>query len=1046
MKKTLLLCALVLWAGVQVSFAQDRVVKGRVIDENGEGVPGATVKIKGTNSGSVTDVDGNYEISVPEDKNVLIFSGIGVETQELKLGNNLENLVTTLQQSDDNVITGVNIYGQKVDRKSFTGSVSTVTAKDISRRPVTNVANALEGATPGVAITSTGQPGASPDIQVRGQNTLSANGNPLIVLDGAPYSGTLASINPNDVETMVVLKDASATSIYGSRGANGVILITTKRGEQSDKPVIDIDASVGMINRFMPFYKTLGVKDYLEMSFQAWNNAFGGTLSYDPDFWLYLGNYNPYNMSIKDVMTIKTENGYKYATVNPDARLMYNDSWLKELERTGIRHNYNIAVGNGDKKSDYRFSLGYTNDQGFMKMSNYDRITMKINVNSTITNWLKAGFNVGVTYDDMRFFTGGQQTYQNPFMTAQVMGPIYPVYRYDSLGNRMKDANGDVLYDFGVNDENNPSRLAQNRPFATNLNPIASLYLDDIHTRKLTGFGATYLEAKILKDFNFRTNMVVNYLNISDYDYQNSVFGDGANIGGRMDRDLNARLNYTFNQILTWKPTFSGLNPSDGEGHNLDVVLGHEVYYVKDELNSLARTGFPSKDFREGAAAAVGVGSSSRVNELAMESYFSMLNYNYQSKYFFSASLRADGSSRFSPSSRWGTFGSVGLGWMLSQEGFMSNVNQINMLKVRGSYGVAGNEALDVAGYYASQGKYSFLPNNTNSGLLFSNWDNPNLRWEGNFKFNIGFDLEAFGNRLTATFDYFNSGASNLLFVRPFPPSVGSGGVYDNVGNMSNRGVELQLSGDIVRSDRDGFRWNTRANLTHLRNEITKTQDGDSLIGSGTILMKGKPVNSFFLPHYAGVDPDNGQALYQKADGTITSDYGSLTARDYNVLGSSFRDLEGSLTNTFGYKNFEFYFLVSFGIGGKFYDGMYARLMSTEQGQALHEDALKAWQKRGDVTDIPKLQYNKTYDNPLSDRFLISNSFVNLKTLNLSYRFSAKTVKSIGLRGLSIYTAVDNLFYKSARTGVNVQQDFFGTTSFYYVPTRTVVFGLNVQL
>lgn len=1048
MRKTLLLLALLLWTGMQVAMAQARTVKGRVLDKNGEGVPGASVKVQGTTVGTVTDIDGNYEIEVPEGSKVLEISSLTDGKASVTIGDGEEVVAVTLKEDASQQIGEVSIYGQKVDKKSFTGSIATITADDIASRPVTDITKALEGAAPGVAITSGGgQPGASPDIQIRGQNTLSASSAPLIVLDGAPYSGSLVSINPNDVESMTVLKDASATSIYGSRGANGVILIVTKKGRRTGKPQISVDASVGMLNRSMPLYKTLDAKDYLETAYAAYSNGPGktsGQLSSE-QFLAYLGNYNPYNVPNSELMQIvdvDAANGIKEGTVNPNASLLYDDSWFNELSQVGIRHVYNISVANGDDRSDYRFSIGYNNDQGIVKNSSYDRITARLNVNSKITDWLKSGMNIAGTMDNQRFFVGDQQAYINPFMTAQTMGPIYPVYRYDSLGNRMKDANGEDLYDFGVNGTNNPSRLPQSRPFATNMNPVASLFQDDRSTRAFSGFGNAYMDATFLKDFNLVANFGLNMYNSTSNQFQNMLFGDAANIGGRMDRTIFSRLTYNFNQILTWRPSFGPF--AEDEDHNLDIVLGHENYFISDNNANIERTGFIGPNFQEGAAAALGTGSFSSLSELAMESYFSMLNYNFKEKYYFSASLRRDGSSRFSPESRWGTFWSIGAGWMISEENFLNGMEWVNMLKLRGSYGITGNEALNAAGYYAWMPRYSFNPNNSNPGIIFSTWGNPDLRWEGQFKSNIGFDFSLVANRLYGNFDYFLSGANDLLFVRPFAPSTGTGGIYDNVGSMQNSGVELQLNADVVRNT--NLTYTVRVNLTHLRNKITQVQTEDSLIGGGTILAKGFPVNSFYLPHYAGVDPATGAAQYEKRDGTLTTDYATLENEDYNILGSSFRDLEGSLTNTIRYKNFDFNFIISFGLGGQFYDGIYAGLMASTRGEAYHEDIVKRWRKPGDITDVPKVEYDALFQSPLSDRFLVSNSFMNIKAATLGYTLPASTLSRLKLTSLRVFVQADNLYYLSARTGLDVQQDFFGSSSFNYFPYRTIMFGLNLGL
>lgn len=1052
MKKVLLLLALFIWTGLQVSFAQSRSVKGKVLDENGEGIPGASVKVKGTTTGTITDIDGNYELTLPDGASVLEIRGVGLESQDVTVGDS-DDITTTLKAGSASEIGEIKIYGQTVDKRSFTGAVNTITAKDLSRRPVTDIARALEGAAPGVAVTSGGgQPGSTPDIQIRGRNTLSASSAPLIVLDGAPYGGSLASINPNDVESMTVLKDASATSIYGSRGSNGVILIVTKQGVRSGKPRIEIDASVGTLSRFLPLYETVGAKDYIETAFSAYANGAGSSTPNSTGFFGYIGNYNPYNIPMANLLNITNTEGRIEGTVNPDAQLLYTDSWLEEVSRVGIRHNYNISVSNGDDKSNYYFSAGYTNDQGIVKNSTFDRITARLNANSKINPWVRAGMMTGATFSNQRFFVGDQQAFINPFMTAQQMGAIYPVYRYDSNGNRMFDANGDPVYDFGVNtDNNNPSRTVQVRPFATNINTIASLSLDDRSNKSLNGFGNAFLEVDFLKDFNFRTNFIVNYLGNTQNQFQNMTYGDAVNVGGRMNRTVGNRVDYTFNQLLTWNPSFGVFRRE--QGHNLSIVLGHENYYIRTESVNLVRTGFLSSNYQEGEAGALGTGSTSGVSELAMESYFSMANYNYKGKYYLSASLRTDGSSRFSEKSRWGTFWSVGAGWMLSEEAFLSNSSWINALKFRGSYGITGNEALNAAGYYAWMPSYAFNPNNTTPGVTFLTWGNENLKWEGSYKFNIGFDFELYQNRLSGSIDYFNSGANNLLFVQPFAPSVGTGGIYSNVGSMANSGVELQVNGTVIRAQKpDALNWNVRVNLTHLRNKITKVQsaDGsessDSLIGSGTILAKGYAVNSFFLPEYAGVDPESGLALYKKADGSTTDDYLSLTRDDYRILGSGFRDLEGSVVNTFNYKGFELSFMLSFGLGGKFYDNTYANLMRSNRGEAYHVDILNRWKYPGDVTDVPRVEYGQENQNPLSDRFLVSNSFLNLRNINLGYSLPANMINNLSLTSLTLYVAMENVYYIAARKGLDVQQNFVGTSSFNYFPYRTVMFGLKLGL
>lgn len=1041
MKRKLLLLTLCITIGMQAAFAQTRVVKGKVLDESGEGVPGASVLIKGTTAGTVTDANGEYTIEVADDQKILIIKGIDLADKEVEITTDGSLITTKMDQSNEGRSVGdVEIYGKKLDRRSYTGALTTITAKDIARRPVTDIIKAIDGAAPGVQVSSGGgQPGSTPDILMRGVGSIAANNSPLIVLDGAPYSGTLVSINPNDVETMTFLKDATATALYGSRGANGVIVIVTKRGQNTGKPRIAIEGSAGILNRMLPEYERVGAKDYYELNWRGYE-------SYSPQpptsagLIDYLGGYNASNLPNDQLMM---EDG----TVNPNATFPYADDWQEEMQQTGIRQNYSLSVSNGDKSGDYFFSVGYTKDQGIVKNSQYDRFTTRLNVNSNITSWLKTGISLSGTLDKQRFFLGSNNAFSNPFMTTRMMGPIYSVYRYDKDGNRMYEADGTPIYDFGFNiDGNVPGGVApQERPFASNTNVIASLFIDDRNTRALNGFGKAYIEAKFLKDFTFTSNFVLNYYNGVQDNFQNMTYGDAANVGGRLNRSLQTQHTYTFNQMLNWKPTFGMF--ADLETHHLDVTLVHEAYLLRSEGVNLTRTGFASPDFTEGAGGAVGTGSSSSLDYQTLESYLAMVSYDFKRKYYLTANVRRDGTSRFSPKARWGTFGSVGLGWIISDENFMSGTKGfMDQLKIRGSYGVTGQQDLG-GGYYVWQPRYEFNHNNYHPGYTFLTWGNEDLKWEGRLQANVGFDVSFFKNRLNVSADYFNNGSKDMLFPRPLATSTGASSIPVNVGTMINKGIEVAINADIVRSSK--FVWNTRLNLTHLRNKITKVEGADSLVSGFNQIAAGEPYGAFFVYKYAGVNPDDGQAEYYRADGTKTSDYGSLTTEDRYYAGQPWRDIDGSWTNTFSYKNFDFSFMVTFGIGGKFYDATYQNLMGSgisNLGQAMHVDLLKAWKNPGDITDVPRINSNDQYANATSDRWLMSNSFANLKNVNLGYTIPAKLMKNIGFQTIRVYVAADNVLYFAGRKGVDLSQSLFGASSFSYYPYRTIMFGVNMGL
>jgi len=1051
MKKILLLFALAAGVGLQ-AFAQTRTVKGQVKNDKGEAVVGAVVTVENGSPDALsaqTDENGYYEIQVEDGKTQLKVEYVG-SSQIVDIGDGSAPVNVSLRSSEE--LEGVQVYGKKLDRRSYVGALTTVSADQISKRPVTNIAKAIEGAAPGVQVTSGGgQPGASPDILIRGIGSISANNAPLIVLDGAPYSGTLASINPNDVENMTFLKDATATALYGSRGANGVILLTTKKGgNTAGKPRINLDASVGFLNRFIPKYETLGTKDYYEVAWQAFKREAGFPSDHgdaSQAFVTFLGGYNAYNVPNRELMTVDGK-------VNPNASLVYTDDWADEVLTVGLRQQYNLSVANGDQRSDYYFSLGYSKDNGIVKNSNYDRLTTRLTANSQVTSWLKSGISLAGTMDDQRVFVQDNAAYVNPFMSTQVMAPIYPVYRYDSLGNRLYEADGVTpLYDFGRNDANNPARQEQFRPFGQGTNVVAAMQQDERTNKQLTGFGKTYLEAKFLKDFTVTTNFVYNYINQTVDAFQNYKYGDAATFGGRVNRGLNTYTSWTFNQILNWKPSF-GIFAKDE--HNLDVTLVHEAYKEQNRYNSFRRIGLVGTGYTEGDAAAVNEGSGSYVDNLAIESYIGSISYDYKGKYFLTANINRNGTSRFSEKSRWGLFYSIGGGWIISDEAFMEDTKGwLSMLKIRASYGYTGQQDLGT-GYYAWMPRYSFNHNGSHPGYTLATIGNEDLKWERRLETNIGFDAGFKKDRFLISVDYFNRGSRDMLYGLPLAPSSGVTSQPVNVGDMNNSGIEAMISADIV-SNRDrkptDFNWNVRVNLTRIRNKIISVQGKDSIIGGGTAIIKGLPVSSFYLPRYAGVN-GQGIAQYYVGQGTdsVTTDYASLGIESYSYAGSPFRDLEGSLTNTLSYKNFDFTFMLSFGLGGKFYDNTYANLMNQgyqQNGQNWHIDMLNAW-NGGEGSDskdaIPRASYTDRYAAALSDRFIVSNSFLNLKSINFGYTIPAKWTKKAQMSNARIYVSMDNVLYFSARKGLDLNQSFFGTSSFTYFPYRTYMFGIQLGL
>lgn len=1050
---------------VAFAIAQSRVVTGSVIDGQGEGLPGAQVMIKGTMIGVVTEDDGTFSLEVPEGSTYLVISSFGSDPVEVKIGSQSEYKVTIKAETGTQDLEGVQVYGQKLDRRSYTGSLNSVSSKEIANRPVTSVGAALDGAAPGLATTSTsGQPGSNPDIMLRGQGSLSASSAPLIVLDGAPYSGSLNTINPLDIKDLVVLKDATAKAVYGARAANGVILITTKRGENMDKPRISVDASVGVLDRFIPEYDIIdNVRDYYETAWKGYiltqNRATTPSDKTSEAFVNFLGGYNAYRVDASGLID-DNPNSPTYGKVLPgDDQQIWNDSWAKEIQRVGVRQNYNVSVMNGNLTSDYYLSLGYTRDQGIIKNSDYSRITGMLNVNTKVNDWLKSGLKMQAAYDEQQFFlaTSSSSALSNPLATPRRMGPIYPVYRYNLDGTRMVDDNGDALYDFGDNKVGTHG-TTEKRPVAMNSNALASLYNNKPYTIALTGNTTGYLEAQIYRDLTAKATIAVNYYDGNELNYYNSLYGDAKNVGGRASRGHTNQIDYTFNQFVTWKPQIGSLNHPifDSIIHSFQLTLGHENYYLNSSNLSATRTGFSTAfpDLYELSNAANGEGSGSSADNLRIETFFGQAEYNFKRKYYLSGSVSRNGSSRFSPQARWGTFGSAGAGWIISDEGFMSSwKDKFDMVKIRFSWGTSGNDGIN--GLYSWMDRFAVYNNADNSGLIFANYGNLDLKWEGSVDMNLGVDVATKKDRITASLDVYNRGSDNLLFVQPLANSVGTTGFYANVGSMRNRGVELSIGARVFeKKTANSLTWYSKLNLSHNKNAVTQVQGKDSLIGSGTILAKGLPVNSFYMYEYAGVN-DNGNPTWRKADGTVVDQANQLDPKeDLKVMGSSFRDLEGSWSNTINYKSFELNFVATFGLGGKYYDGVYAGLISaTDQskGQAIHNDVKNnSWQKPGDETKpgvLPAFTYlDANADRPFSDMYLISNSYFRIRNVNLAYNLPSKMLSRAKIPYAKLYVSMDNVFNISARQGVDVTSAFFGAGSFNYYPYRTFMVGVSMGL
>jgi TonB-linked SusC/RagA family outer membrane protein len=1026
-------------------------IKGRVTDASGAPLVGVSVRVAKGNKGTVTNMKGEFEIEAPSTAS-LVFSYIGHVDQEVAI--NGRSALNVVLQTDTKGLNEVVViaYGT-ANRKTFTGSLTQIDSKALQTRPVTNVFNALEGAAAGIQVNSgSGQPGDGPSIRIRGVGSINASSDPLYVVDGVPYTGNISSINTDDIESMSLLKDASSSALYGARAANGVIIITTKKGKRNGNH-IQFKAMQGVTARAISEYDRVNAYEYYPLMWESYRNSLiSSTVTLEQASQTATANiksrlgYNPFNVADNDI--VRTD-----GTINPNAKLLYEDdlAWTKAVQRTGSRGDYGISFNGGSDKSDYFISLGYVKEKGFVMKSDFERITGRVNVNANPLKWFKTGINVNGSYvkSNQGNTVDNSSSYINPFNFTRGMGPIYPIHVHDATtGAFVLDQYGNHLYDRGDGSQGGQAA----RPAGANAgrHVIMETELNDNSFKRNTLSARTFGEVSFLRDFKFTTNISADVTNDLVATFDNTSIGDGAP-AGRASRTNRVRTGFTFNQLLNYSHAF-GL-------HHVEVLAGHENYDMTYNYFYGARQQIILDNGNSELGNFTTTNSlSSRTDKYRTEGYFSRANYNYNEKYFISASYRRDGTSRFSKDLRWGNFWSVGGAWKISGEDFMKDIRWIDLLKVRSSYGSVGNDALLSATsndiYYAWQALYDPYANADEPGMLQSSLTS-NLVWEQNKTFDLGVDFSFLHERVNGSIEYFHRQSDNLLFRVPLPLSSGLKEQNANVGSMWNKGFELQIGVDVIRNKE--FKWNVNLNATTYKNQVTKLPK-DEIISGTKKLMVGHSQYDFWVREYMGVDESDGSPLYRaqntaptannttritKGGDTVTT---LLSNARYHYEGSAIPDVYGGITNTFNYKNFELSILVSYQIGGKVYDQTYQSLMlGGVYGTALHKDALQRWQKAGDVTNVPKMNFANPTNlaSGTSDRWLTDASFLNLRRVSLGYNLP-KAYTS--LLHLSIFASGENLFLKTARKGMNVTQSFTGVTSNVYVPARVLTLGINVTL
>ena len=1043
-KLTYLLFCLIL--GIGMATAQTTKVTGTVIsaDEN-EPIIGASIVVKGTMVGTVTDFDGAFSLDVPSSAKTLVVSYVGMKTQEIEVKSNLRILMQTDNQSLDEVV--VVAYGT-AKKESFTGSAEIIKNEKIEKRTVANVSKALDGLVAGVQTTSgSGQPGSGSSVVIRGFGSIKASQNPLYVVDGIPYDGNINAINPNDIESMTVLKDASAGALYGSRGANGVVMITTKKGKDGAL-LVNLKANWGIASRAIPRYETMDERGYLETIFQSYKNDQIASNGLSPEAasvaaLTAMGSgakaifgtnqmYNPFNFPIAELIDPVT------GKVRSDATLRYHEDWMDEATANNpLRQEYVLNMSGSQNKTKYMFSLGYLNEDGLLKTTNFQRYTGRINVDTEYKNWLTAGLSTNFAHTKSNTSQTSTSASSNIFYSAQLMAPIFPVHQLDENGQIMYGADGAPMFDYG-----------STRPAGANanFNSIATLFDDKYGTNDDNVSGRTYISLGDLKDgplqgLKLTANFGFDYVNRNNFTYYNPYFGNAASVKGMLAKSNYRYFSYTFNQLLTYDRKFN-------DKHHIDFLAGHEYYDYEVSSLSATKSGFPFGGIYELAGATTITDASSLKDSYTIESYLFRANYDYMDKYYLSASFRTDGSSRFNKDYRWGKFWSVGANWRMNNEAFLSDVDWLNNLSVKASYGVQGND--NVGTLYAWQSFYDLgWPNASMSGALVSSLENTNLKWEQNGNLNVGVEAKVF-DRFSASIEWYNRKTTDMLLDYPMASSLGFDSYLKNIGSMRNTGWDITLNGRLVNTN--DFTWDLTLMGSTIKNKVLHLADKPEIISGNYIIKEGETINSFYTAKSAGVDPATGSQLYwvwdtdengNPGEPYISSNINKATASK-QIMGSRIPNLYGSFTNDFKYKGFDLSIMCTYSIGGKVLDSVYNTFMyGNYVGQAKHKNLERAWKQPGDITDIPKIEIGKAY--PITDADLINASYLAIKNITLGYSLPTRLTKGMFMKEIRFTATADNLVLFSHLKGMDPQYNFSGGTTFVYTPSRTISFGVDVK-
>ncbi len=1070
MKRKLMLLLACLFVGIGLVTAQTQTITGVVIsEEDGQPVIGASVLVKGTQLGTITGVDGDFTLpNVPSSAKTLRVSYIGMQTQEVGIKPN----VKIIMKPDTEMLEEVMVVAFGTAKKSaFTGSATVVSAEKLEQSQVTSVTDALAGAVPGVTLTSNnGAPGASASIKIRGFSSLNAGNDPLIIVDGAPYSGDLSNINPNDVESMTVLKDAASNALYGARGANGVIIITTKRANMSGEAKVTFDAKWGANTRALKKYDVItDPAMYYEMHYGAMKNYYMNQMNMsDQAAWIEANNnlfgsngglgYNVFTVPEGQYLIGQNGKLNPYATlgrvVNYKGRdyLLTPDDWDKVGSRTGLRQEYNFSISAANEKSSFYVSLGYLGNEGITEGSDLKRLTGRLKADYQAKKWLKVGANMSYARFDSNSLgnNGSSSSTANVWAFTTQMAPIYPAYVRNADGSIMVDGNGIEMMDYGSG-----INAGMQRPFIADANPIQD---NKLNTRNAEGnalSGNAFVDITPLPGLKVTLNGTFN-LDETRWTYvYNPYYGQFDSTGGTVSKSHQRDYDYNLQQLVSYATSFGD--------NNFDILLGHEYYDYRLNYLGASKSKMFSQDNHELDGAVIdGQAATSYKRRRNNEGYFGRLQYNFDERIFGSASLRRDASSRFHPDYRWGTFWSVGGAWLINKESWFY-APWVQELKIKASVGSQGNDNI---GDFRYTDVFDIINSDNKVGTAFYSKGTKDITWETNTNFNIGAEFQLW-NRVTGSIEYYRRKTSDMLFSFSVAPSLGYSSYFDNVGNMVNSGVEMDFNVNILNTR--NFTWDVNLNISTLKNRLTMLDpdkqisteyaaDGKGYKGysSGNFFIaEDLPMFTWRMKEYAGVNEDGESLWYRNTkdeEGNVTGRETTKTYADadyYITEETSIPKVYGGFGTKLKVYGVDFGINFTYQIGGKQYDGTYAYFMSSPSGSAgsnYHKDLLNAWTPENTGSNIPRFQLNDQYSASASTRFLTNASFLNIQNINVGYTLPSRWTKKMAISSLRLYMSAENVFYWSKRKGFDPRQSYNETTNAtYYSPMRTISGGVTFE-